>query len=244
MRRTLLVFIALIAAQAHAATAYRVRFVSSSPQMQLAGARVTVDGQKLRIDIDRVPDAVRLYDYALSGDGGKTLVAVNDELQTWFPLDHSPLVVQSHSFAGMSMAPAPKKIQWSVKHGAASSAGQLSYALEDDLAGTVVRSNVRATAEVWPMEAKPAMKWPAAVPFVTRIAAVDEQIARSPELLAGLPAKIAVTITRQYEGGPPMSETTTMTIDDVQELPSVDAKQFVRPAGYREQPPVVGVPGS
>jgi hypothetical protein len=244
MRRALLILIALVAAHAQAAISYRVKFESTDPQVSASEARVVADGAKLRADFEEREGVVHLYDSMLSDDGGKTWIAVNDQLQTWYRADFPPFIARSRNFTAMDLTPSAKKIQWSVKRGAESSRGELSYALEDNIGGTIVRSKVHATVEIWPMEGKTAASWPAAVPFETRIAAVDEQIARSPELLGGFPRKIVVTATRQYEGGAPTTDTSTMTVDEVRELPSVDAKRFVRPANYREQPPVVGAPGS
>ncbi|HJQ40270.1 MAG TPA: hypothetical protein VKB93_24255 [Thermoanaerobaculia bacterium] len=243
MRSALLV--ALIAVHAHAATAYHVKLSSNDPVMMFTGVRVLVDGSKVRADMEVHEGQVHTYDYALSDDGGKTWIGVNDELQTWFPLDRPPLIVRSRKSTAMNWKPpAVKKIQWSRRHGPGSWIGELSYKLEDPIPhNTVVRSEVRATAEVWPRDPQPAVKWPAALPFLTGLAAVDEQLARSPGLLAEFPSKIVVTFTRQYEGGIPDSETTTMIVDEVQELPSADTKRFLRPAGYREQQPVVVAPG-
>jgi len=118
------------------------------------------------------------------------------------------------------------------------------YVREEKVQGMRVRSKFTVTAEVWPGGVGAQPKWPAKVAFMTGIPEVDAKVANSTNMLDEFPRRIVVTVTRQYEGGVVMSETTTTVVDDIHEVPPVDAKRFVRPTDYREQPPVIGSPGS
>lgn len=233
----------------HAATAYRVAFSSTGRGLLFDGTRVIVSDSKLRADMLLAAEAPRLYDMILSLDGGTTLVAVNHELKTWFRLERSPFAVHSHLFSVMGGEFKAKHITWSEESsgqriGALESrrVGRLSYVIEQVFGGTSVQVRHEAVVSLWPMrEQRLTIRWPHDVPLSTGLPQVDTKI--SPTLLTAFPARIVVVARRQYAGGEWSSETHTVIVDDVRQVPDPPSEFFLPPPGYREQAPIIGAPG-
>ena len=232
-----------------AATTYRVTFETASDQRQMHTAIVTAADTAFRADFEFPEGFPKTYDFVLSHDSGRSLVAVNDDLQTWYDLDRSPFIVYSRYFSGLMKDVRALKVKWSVVSddpGATAGpahVGTLSYLTESDFHGTRVRSKHTVKAEVWPTQVPSGVSWPALVLFRTGLAPVDEVVARSTELLQQFPAKIVIRITRQFDGGGAFDETHTITVDELRESAGATPGVFERPRHYRKQEPIVGAPG-
>lgn len=242
----------VIAAAAEAATAYRVNHQREGwPESSRSSVKVTIDGRDVRADFERAPDTVAKHDYVLSTDGGRTFVAVNDELRTWYRLDASPFVLHAGILSGMTGKAIVRDIRWSISDSdrkqssnAPIHMGELSYALEERLWDSRIRIQCTAVVKIWPARNTNVHLWPGHAAFTTGIPEIDSRIAGSMELLREFPERIVLVATRQYDGGSPTSETISVTVDELHELESINPRVFVRPAGYREQPPVIGAPGA
>jgi hypothetical protein len=229
MSRVLSILLAAaLAASAQAATKYRVTTTREGHQPSTSVAYVTVSGENVRIDFEHAPGTAKMYDRVVSRDGGATFIGINDDLHTWFPQGRLPLVAYSH-YASYGMKPAAKKIQFSD--------GKLTYVT----AGMGVRARHTIEYEIVPANGVARELWPGRGVFRTGLEAVDAEIDRS-VMLQEFPQRIIVRVTRQLDGGPALTETVTMNVDEIAATDPAPAF-FEHPAGYREQPPVIAAPG-
>ena len=250
MRRLGLVIIIVVAMKGQAATSYRLDIHRDGwPQASSTSVKVTVDGSNVRADFERPPNSVVTHDTALSRDGGKTFLAVNSELRTWFRMDASPFVLHLRALPVMTGKPVVRNVEWSTSRsqvetpGGPTYAGQLSYVVEERFEDVRVRIKRTAVVRIWSTPALDARLWPARVPLMTGIPEIDTRIASSVELLGEFPERIVLVATTKYEGGSPSTETFSVTIAEMQSLEDVAPGFFELPRGYVEQKPIIAAPG-
>jgi hypothetical protein len=241
-----------IALTGEAATAYRLEYYREGwPRASSRTEKVTVDGPNVRVDLARDPDTVATHHTVLSRDGGKTFVAINDELRTWYWLGSSPFVVSAGVLSGMSGKGAVRNIKWSTGDSSGGAPAteaparqhQLSYVLEERFEETRVRIKCTAILKIWTAPELDASLWPGHVAFVTGIPQLDAEIASRIGPHQGFPERIVLVATKQFDGGSLTTETISMRVVDVESVPDVPADLFERPRGYKEQAPVLAAPG-
>jgi hypothetical protein len=236
-----------------AATTYRITITTNRrfklpPSIQ----RVIVDGEKRRLSVEN-PEAPFVYDVLLSADGGKTVIALNTPLRTWF--DETADAATHERPTGL--APWVKTVIKDVKTNVTEEpsneiiAGfpvrkfviRASYTTQEDFGGTKVNrvssitTILRSTDK---LDRSLAFHMP---PLDTGVESLDALLRQKSQSEFGFPLRRVTTVSRAYEGGPPVIEVTTIEIDDLHAVPSPPADTFVRPATYANQAPVIGSPG-
>lgn len=236
------VLAALVAAGAHAATAYRVTFGTNGRPPAYNVARVVVAGDEVRADFPRVPGEVGTCDFILSHDGGRTFTAFDNELRTWFPLDASPFTPTVFLLGGPGST--ARKVRWSwTATGPRQYAGTLSCTIDERIADVKVSSARTISVIIETTDSLDRIAWPGVLPFVCSAPEVDRAVAASAASMKGFPLRIALTRTQQYDRGPLITERRSMSVDEIDTNFQADPKLFQVPAGYREQKPIVGAPG-
>jgi hypothetical protein len=188
--------------------------------------------------------APHVSDAAVSRDGGKTFIGINHELQTWWPLEHRPFEKGSHLFHNFPWKQLKvSKVKWALRKTAPHHyAGELSYVVTERIDTNTLEIAVKATLDLTTTDAQPRARWPAATLFRTGHATVDETIAPDLDAISEFPLRVSLTVTRQYEGGPPTTDVYISQVEEIRVIPDATSAACRRPASYREQPPVVGMP--
>ena len=232
-----------------AGTVYHVTFESSDTFGQMRAATVFVDGERIRVDYEALPNEPFAQDSVISTNGGRDWIALHSTNQTWFPLEEGPsLTPESRNFHGLSASAKIRKIDWAIHEEPAGEgehhySGDLSYVLIDEIEGQSVKMNCFARVDVVTTDTLDRALWVGVLPLRTRHPDVDAQIARQQPHIEGFPKRIELIATRRYEGGGrPFRGTASSTVDRV-ETRSLSPAMFQRPASYRKQMPVVGAPG-
>jgi hypothetical protein len=249
-----LVLDAVLSVAIEGQTAYLIRASYHGPETVFQEATVVMAGSNVNASFQYGPEAAVTYTSVVSHDGGKTWIALNSNLHTWFRLDRSPFTVHSRLFSviGDRNAPRVRELKCSVTDGSPGGAGsdvrpaligRLSYETDENVTGHRLRTAYAVIVQVWSDPDRPGNTWLAQVPFVTEIPAVDAEVARNMSVFDHFPRQIAVTITRRFAGGPAVTETTALTVEPLASPPPFPAEMFVVPADYREQPPVIMAPG-
>lgn len=240
-----LVLMLTFALSAEGAITYRVRSESNAALGRASGSRVTVAGNDVCIEEDeRPPDHPVTQNVLVSRDGGASFIALNHQNQTWFPAEMPPLTVFANHCGMGVKEPEVSKVKWlftepESHHYVAS----LAYTVQERLDGTKVEITCTAALDITTTGAHPRELWPAKELFTTRIPSVDEQIAGDLASIKGFPTRVAVTTGRQFKGGALYKSKRTVVTEDVRTVPDGAVPACKRPADYREQKPVIGVPG-
>jgi hypothetical protein len=193
-------------------------------------ARVLSDGTRFRIETEDPT-----FDVILSPDG-REMIALHSQLQTWFTPRQSALALSSRFLTpGEGVA---KKPRWTMTAAEGKRSGVLAY----EVHGQHAIVDVEATIELTVDERLPRSRWPGSILPRTGYAAVDEPLAAADAAITAFPRRMELRVTRRYRGGPPMTASQTITVSEIRET-AVDPSRFERPAEYRHQPPVMGVPG-
>lgn len=242
IQRALLVAAAAAALSVQAATTYRIEREAPKPE---PAATVIVDGDRIRIDYAPVEGPVEA-DAMYSTDGGRTFIALNSGMRTWFrSKPRGPFTPVSGRIGGNAKA---RRIKWSWREEPGAEAGShlyvgsLDYTHVEEMMGSGVPSHCTARVEIRTSEAVDA-RWLGELPFRIGIADIDTKLAASGATIKGLPLSIAFTTTQQYDRGPLLKDERTMTVRDVATVKSVDPKLFETPKGYRYEEPVIAAPG-
>jgi hypothetical protein len=240
----------LIASTAvHAATAYRVTIISKDgfKRPPLVG-HVIADGENRRLTYENQEEPF-FEDVMLSTDGGKTVTALNTRLRTWFAMDDQPV-----NAAGLPpwMHAEIKDVKVSVAEEPSEAIGgyparkfviHAGYTTREDYSGTKVNRVHTMTEIIWTtVKLDGSLSFP--TPGVTiGVGVIDAELRRKTASISGFLLRDVKTISRAYEGGAPSLEMMTTDVDDIRTVPSPPASQFVKPAGYVNQAPIIGVPG-
>jgi hypothetical protein len=229
-------------------TTYRVSFSGSGTERP--ALRVIAESRNRRIEMEKVKDSTITWDSLLSPDEGRSFVALNSENQTWFTFESvAPLAPSSHLFMHLP-GDRIKDIHWSIHEESVAGepeatrkyVGRLSYRLSYDVAGSTINVSCSAVVLIWTTDRLEQRLWVGSVPFATGYAGVDAELAGAAAGITGFPVKTTLSVTRQYEGGPPMTQVITSLVSDIHDT-SVTGLVFQRPADYREQKPLIGAPG-
>lgn len=243
-----LILATALAPQAIAATAYEIRLDAPVQTLRIGDDAITpggvwtahVDGTRFRLDSS---NRELLYDSLLSLDG-KTIEALNSGLQTWYVVD-DPFFRLRSRFLNEYEEERAKKIEWNLSSGEGSTPservyrGTLGYTLPGP-GGTTV--DYHATIEILTDITYDRALWPGSILPRTKHPAVNAKLDGADALIEGFPRRLLMTTTRRYRGGDPYSESMTVTVSNIRQIPT-DDKRFRRPPSYRHQKPVVAAPG-
>lgn len=248
MRRSITAALLLIATAAlQAATTYRVTTTIKDRLKRIPRVeRVIADGDNRRLTVEQ-QDEPFTHDMLLSADGGKTVIALNTPLQTWFDFSILP---PSTSTLKARRGAAIKDVNVIVREesGAEPISGfavrkfviRVGFTAQEDYGGTKVKRENAMTAMLWTTDKiDGALAFPRAV-FATGIDSIDAELRqKTAAMFAGFPLREVTTYSQAYEGGAPSVEIITTEVDDIRTVRSPPAAQFAKPAGYVNQPPIV-----
>jgi hypothetical protein len=249
MIRSWIVAILLITATAlQSATTYRVtKTVKDRLKRSPVVERVIADGDNRRLTIEQ-QDEPFTHDVLLSNDGGKTVVALNTPLRTWF--DAAVLPPSTKSLAPRRGSDI-KDAKVSVSEEPAEPIGGLpvrkyviraSFIASENYGGTKVNRDNSMTTLIWTTDKiDGALAFPR-LQVTIGVAALDAELRQKIAAVTGFPLREVTTYSQAYEGGAPTSEIITIDVDDIRTVPSPAAAQFTKPAGYVNQEPVMGGP--
>ncbi|HVE71189.1 MAG TPA: hypothetical protein VNI54_07460 [Thermoanaerobaculia bacterium] len=227
----------LFSVQVFAATAYDVR---KHEGPDLDAATVIVEGSQYRADLATRADEAILYTSVL-WTGGAKATALNARNATWYELTPEPLAVRSF-YLNPLMNGEVKKVRWTMSEKDGTYTARLTYDVVASMGGTRVKVSCTADYVVETTDQHPRGLWLGRIFANTRLLEVDAQLAAGDQTITRFPIRIRLTATRRYEGGPPMQDVVVIEVHDVRTV-KTDPKMFVRPADYRHQEPVIGVPG-
>lgn len=246
MRRSAVAAVLLIATTAlQGATTYRVTTTVKGRLKQTPTVeRVIADGQNRRLNVEQ-QDEPFTHDVLLSTDGGKTIIALNTPLRTWFDFAvlHAPSMLKPRRPAAIKN-PA---VTVHEESGAEPISGfpvrtfviRATFTSEENYGGTKVKRENGMTMMLWTTDKlDAALDFPPRT-FVTGVDAIDAELRQKTAIISGFPLRAMTTYSQAYEGGAPTVETITTEVDDVRTVPSLAAAQFAKPAGYVNQPPII-----
>ena len=224
--RLLLLF---LAADAFAATAYDVRRGNTT-------VSVVAEGGQMRADL-QVPEGAPVTHTSVLWRGGAVAIALNARNETWYELAPEPLSLRSR-YLGPFPAKGAKKVRWTMSEANGTYTARLTYDVH------VREATVRCSADytIETTDRHPRTLWLGRIFARTGLPEVDAELAAAEAAITRFPTRLTMTATRQYVGGPPMSETLVVETLNVRET-TVDPGTFVRPAQYVAQKPVIGAPG-
>lgn len=239
------ILLLLLTTPAGAGVVYRYTTkITGDPVATGSSATVWLDGPGYRIVLDPDPSGPRAWDIAVS-NGAETFL-INSENQTWYRPKPLPTVrffggretrlrgkvKASHQVEGTETIDGRSV----TKH-----AMRIDFRQTEDFGSTRVGSTISITFLVW---AAPGLtSIPLQRDLTTGIAQVDEALARLFASIEGLPLRKTLSVTRRYDGGGvPTTILVTTTVTDIEET-TIPPSRFEVPKTYREQEPVIAVPG-
>ncbi len=214
------------------------------------GVRLSIDGDKVRVDKPKPKDSPVMCNAVISRDGGKTSTCLNTELWTWYESDARDEMLASRRFGAATRHPAVTKVKIdsSDEPNAETIAGHatekhtihVSYDLRETIGGVDAKQNITSTLVVWTAPDVPPS--PLTRGMHTNFKDVDARLASIFASFKGMVVKESMTVTQRYEGGQPFTDTsnwTTTSIESKKFSPSI----FEVPKDYRHELPQWGVPG-
>jgi hypothetical protein len=249
-RLRIVILLLCLPAVMRAATTYRMTMtINNRFKLPPSIQRVIVDGEKRRLTVENA-EAPFAYDVLLSTDGGRTVVALNTPLRTWF--DESSGGATHERATGLApwVKTVIKDVKTSVNEEPTTDtvAGfpvrkfviRASYTTQEDFDGTKVNRVSTVTTVLWSadkLDRSLAFHMP---PLDTGVESLDALLRQKSQSEFGFPLRRVTTVSRAYEGGPPVVEVTTIEIDDLHTVPSPTGDTFVRPSAYVNQEPIIG----
>ena len=242
--------LAVISTAVQAATAYRVTIIRKDHfNLPTMVEHVIADGENRRLTYENREEPFT-EDVMLSTDDGKTVTALNTPLRTWFTLTASP-ATETGLPPRMSAELRDVKVSMTEEPSAEIIAGypvrkfviHAGYMTREHYSGIKVDRIHTMTTLIWTTnKLDRSLAFP--IPEVTVGArSIDAQLREITASIPGFPLREVTTISRAYEGGQPSVTMTTTEVDDIRTVPSPPASEFVKPAGYVNQEPIIGVPG-
>ncbi|HEV7428313.1 MAG TPA: hypothetical protein VGQ46_18300 [Thermoanaerobaculia bacterium] len=251
MIRSVLAATLLITASAsYGATTYRVTTTIKDRLKRMPVVeRVIADGDNRRLTVEQ-QDEPFTHDVLLSSDGGKTVVALNTPLRTWF--DAAVLPPSTKSLAPRRGSEV-KDAKVTVSEEPTEPIGGLpvrkyviraSFIALENYGGTKVNRDNSMTTLIWTTDKiDGALAFPK-LQVTIGVSALDAELRQKIAAVTGFPLREVTTYSQAYEGGAPTSEIITIDVDDIRTVPSPAAAQFTKPSGYLNQAPVMGGPGA
>ena len=236
--RHLLPLLALLPLNLSAGMAYDVR---KSHDSRTETMTVIAEGDQHRLDVSANESGPVLYT-AVLWSGGPLAIALNDENATWYALPADPLALRSQ-YLSPGYKAETKNVRWTMTENGGTWTAQLAYDVIESHQGTRVRIRCRADYVVETTEAHPRSLWLGRVFADTRFPDVNAVLAAADPAIQRFPTKLSLTATRQYDEGPAMKHVVVIESGNVREM-KLDPASFRRPADYRNQEPVIGVPGA
>jgi len=246
MIRALNIAVLLFATTAlQAATTYRVTTTIKDRLKKIPRVeRVIADGDNRRLTVEQ-QDEPFTHDVLLSADGGKTIIALNTPLRTWFDFAvlHAPTTLKPRKGAAIKNPTVTVREE----SGAEPISGfpvrtfviRATFTAVENYGGTKVKRENAMTMMLWTTDKiDAALDFPPRT-FVTGVDAIDAELRQKTAIISGFPLRAMTTYSQAYEGGAPTVETMTTEVDEIRTVASPPAAQFAKPVGYINQPPII-----
>jgi len=241
-----LLIVLLIAFSAEAGIVYRFSRGGS-------GGRVWIDGDKKRVELDPNPGYPREYDVSITVNGKTTYVNLQNKTYYFDDDKRSGRAATSHRNFHLPI-PVHERIKGKPKityrnegpdapiggHATTRHVLQVRYRLQTSISGTSLIGDVDATLTVLAVPTLP--RFGDDPPVHTGLSEVDDPVMKHFASIEGLIIAHVITVNRKLEGGPVITESSSITVEELKTI-DVDAKVFEVPAGFAHQAPAYGFPG-
>lgn len=255
MRSVLLAFALLLAGTAAAATQFRYVVESTGDALNPKHSGIVrVDGLSYRID----SEGDLMANASFSTDGGKTVIALNERLSTYYRLkggrskgmstghysvpflDENSKDVVAVKNVSMEEEPSEERI---AGFPARKYVLKFAHDVKLKIGAETIRVMFHSTILLWTTDEIKLAVVPMDLRNVrTGFAAVDQPVAAALSAVKGFPLKRILSVSRRYEGGAVMVDLVTTTFDDFETV-DLPAEALAVPPGYRYQEPVIAFPG-
>lgn len=228
------------------AVSYDLRATGASQAHEFS---IVADGEHIRADLSAPAKSVEPLDRIVWTRGSEP-IAINSSAQTWFELHHpAPFAPGSRYLAPPLQNAEAKNVRWVMRESPDAPAqrrytGTLSYDIEGVTGDERVKITCGATIDILTTDRVDRRMWLGQILPITRFENVNETLRSAETNIAGFPLRIRMTATRQYAGGAAMTETIDVETRNVRTIAAPDASYFQRPAGFRFEEPVYGIPGT
>ena len=245
MKRALAILVFTLGSSAFAGITYDVQSDSTGLRAINITGKVSVDGQRMRVDIAK-GDKMMFKDNSivLSNDGGKTMMVFDPSAKTYYELHLQDVIGSATSMLGNLPG---VKISFDNPHVAVKDAGDggaiegfpthkcvldASYDINVDAMGQKMTTHTAMNTESWTTDqlSSEFSTFLQARGLRTGIPAIDSLIEAQTTAMKGMPLKQVSTITIN-QGGSDMKMVTTSTVTNIVRT-SIDASRFAMPAGY------------
>lgn len=193
-----------------------------------------VAGSRWRIDHAGIVSTAQI------GGDDRDTVAINDGNRTWYPLHSRTAMPISSTLFTFWMHDAVSKINVAFAD-AEKTRIAFSYELTATMMSEKVRCRVWGEIRVWTREGDEKLPW-SPISIATGLDEVDAAFRAQLTQIHGQVWKSETEVSRRIENGETMHQIITRTVGDISPA-TAKPEAFQVPAGYREQPPVIGVPG-
>ena len=229
-----------------AGLAYTVTIKRSGEMDRLQTFTVIASEDRLRVShIDAAEGAGVLYDGLIKNASG--IVALNSRNRTWY----SAPALSPFALTSRYLSPTPdgkvKKLSMTIHPGAAPAgehhySGEIRYDVQTSLGGHPVKVSCMGAFTVTTTDNIPRQHWLGRILPETGYGDVDAQLRSAEGQIEGFPTRLSLHVMRTYAGGAPMFDSIVVTVSGIREMSPAES-EFVRPADYRFQEPVVAAPG-
>lgn len=206
-----------------------------------SSGRVFAEGTSYRLELDPAAGSTRQFDVAISRDGDYTAVLLNSAKRRYqdrvrvSAKTRSSILFQFPFPGGDTTGKAlvlhrEEGIETIAGHPAKKHVITVEYRLtSDDDDGAVVNATVHATQTIWCAEDLPRLPFERSL--TTGWTAVDRDLKPVTSALTGMVLGSELEVTRTFEGGPTIRETTRTVIDDMR-VETVPMSTFDVPADF------------
>lgn len=210
------------------------------------GERVWIDGDRQRVELDPDPSNPRAYDVVIHAGGQTTYINLQNKtfyrkeprkpsLAFALPLENPKVIGKPE--VTFRTEPGPQIVgRDTTKH-----VIEVSYRVGGTWSGEALRTRFKTVTTLYVAPSLPRDRHLELLG--TAIPEIDEAVAKKYASLEGMILGTEALSAHQYEGGPLISSTNTMTVDELKEGPVSD-DLFAIPNGFTYQEPVYGIPGA
>lgn len=256
MRTLLAVLLGAFAFAADAGLVYRFTTKSDvAAQPQSGGGRVWIDGNRMRTELDPDPSNPRPFDVTIVVDGKTTYL--NLQNKTYYHEQKAIAGARVQGSSSLFHLPTYGDPQLRGKpkisyrnagagpqlggHATTKHVIEFRYRLRTEISGTGLHGDITGLLTV---VTAPSLPGSGDTVFVrTTYPEIDEEIAKHAATFEGMLVSRELVVSRKLEGGPKVTERTTMTIEELTTVDRVEDELFAIPPGFRHQEPVIAVPG-
>lgn len=238
IRAALLLCIVTTSVEAGVVYRFTTKYIGDRLRTASSGT-VSVSGRSYRLVLDPDPSNPRAWDIAVS-DGTETRL-INLGNQTWYRERAYPPGRETKLRGKVNATRRSEGTESIDGRTAARHFLRLEYKQTEDFGPTRVGSKVGVTLLVAAAADLPPIPWQRHL--TTGFREADGEIARFMETIEGMPLRTELAYTQTYEGGGIPSTVVAMTTFTDISIEDVPPSRFEVPKGYREQEPVIGVPG-